>query len=64
MKKKARDLQIGEKIIIGGKICTVISKEISDIGKQGMRKCRLELKTAEGEKVVIIRPEDYPFDIA
>lgn len=62
MKKKAKDLKSGESIIVGGKKCRIESIEISDIGKQGTRKCRIEAKTPEGERVVIIRPEDYPVD--
>ena len=63
MKKLARDLKQGERILIAGKPCAITSIELSEIGKQGIRKCRLELRTEKGERVVIIRPEDYPFDM-
>jgi len=51
-----------QKIKIAGKVCTISEIEISDIGKHGKRKCRIEAKTPEDEKVIIIRPEDYPLD--
>ncbi len=62
-KRKAKDLKVGDTISIASKKCTIQSIEISDIGKQGTRKVRLELVTPEGERVVVIRPEDYPFEI-
>jgi len=62
MKKKIKDLKKGDKIVIAGKECIVENIEISDIGKHGKRKCRLEVKTDKNEKVVIIRPEDYPIE--
>jgi len=62
MKKQAKELKPGENINIAGQICRVLSTELSDIGKQGKRKCRLELLTDKNEKIVIVRPEDYPCD--
>lgn len=62
MKKLARELKKGERINLAGEICIVENIEISDIGKHGKRKVRIEAKTAKGEKIVIIRPEDYPFE--
>jgi translation elongation factor P/translation initiation factor 5A len=62
MKKKAKDLKGGEKISLAGRSCTVKNIEISDIGKQGKRKCRIEATAENGDKVIIIRPEDYPID--
>lgn len=62
MKKLAKDIQKGDKIKIANDICEIDNIEISDIGKQGKRKVRLLLKTSSGEKLVIIRPEDYPFE--
>ena len=62
MKKQAKDLKPGENINIAGQICKILNTELSDIGKQGKRKCRLELLTDKNEKIVIVRPEDYPFD--
>jgi translation elongation factor P/translation initiation factor 5A len=61
-KKKASEIKSGNKIKLAGKSCTVESVEISDIGKQGTRKVRISTKTLEGEKIVIVRPEDYPID--
>ena len=63
MKKQAKDIKKEEKIIIAGKIFIVQNVEVSDIGKQGRRKVRFELKTTEGEKTIIIRPDDYLFEI-
>ena len=62
MKKKAKDLKKGDKIKIAGKEFEVEDIEISDIGKQGVRKCRIEAKPKDGDKIIIIRPEDYPFE--
>ena len=61
MPKKASELKKGDKIKIAGKTCAIENIEISDIGKQGTRKVRIEAKTVQGEKVILIRPEDYPF---
>lgn len=38
--------------------------EISDIGKQGTKKVRIVAKKKSGEKIVIIRPEDYPLGVS
>ena len=63
MKKQAKDLKNGDKISIADQQCIVNSIELSDIGKQGKRKCRIEALTPKSEKIIIIRPEDYPFDV-
>ena len=63
MKKNAKDLKKGDKIIIAGQKCIIENIEFSEIGKQGAKKCRLELKTEKSEKLVIIRPEDYPLEV-
>ena len=62
MKKKAVEIKAGDKISLSGQNCLVENIEISEIGKQGKRKVRLVLLTDKKKKVVIIRPEDYPFD--
>ncbi len=62
MKKQAKDLKQGDKILIADQSCTIEDIEISDIGKHGKRKCRIEALTEKGDKIVIIRPEDYLFD--
>jgi translation elongation factor P/translation initiation factor 5A len=64
MKKQAKDLKKGEKIILAGQPCEIFSFEISDIGKQGKRKVRIEAMNAKNEKIILIRPEDYPFETA
>jgi len=61
MKKNANELKKGDRIMIAGKKCTVEDIELSELGKHGTKKCRVEAKTEEGEKVVLIRPENYPF---
>jgi len=63
MKKQAKELKKGDKIMLAEQSCVVEEIEISDIGKHGKRKVRIEAKTEKGEKIVIIRPEDYPFSI-
>ncbi len=63
MKKDAKDLKKGDHIAIAGQNCLIETVEFSDIGKQGAKKVRLELKTEKGEKLVVIRPEDYPFEV-
>lgn len=62
MKKQAKDLKKGEKINIAGKSLLINEIEISDIGKQGKRKVRIVASDEKGEKIVLIRPEDYPFE--
>ena len=62
MKKQAKDLKQRDSIEITGKSCKIQEIEISDIGKHGKRKVRIVALTPENEKIVIIRPEDYPFD--
>ena len=63
MKKNAKDLKKSDRIIVAGQKCLIDNIELSEIGKQGTKKVRLELKTEKGEKLVIIRPEDYPFEL-
>lgn len=63
MKKKASTLKKGDKVTIMGKEGVVEEIEISDSGKQGVKKCRLVINF-NNEKVVFVRPEDYPFEVA
>ena len=64
MAKLAKDIKKGDKILIAGQNCTVIGFEISAIGKQGKRKCRIEATTEKGENIVLIRPEDFSFEVS
>ena len=64
MQKKANDVEIGEKVQIAGQDFDVVEKEVSDIGKHGKRKVRLSLLNPKGEKMIIIRPDDYPFNVS
>jgi len=63
MKKKAGELKIGDSIDIGGESLKIIALETSDISKQGTKKCRIEAVKSNKEKIVIIRPIDYPFNV-
>lgn len=62
-KKKAVDVKKGDIIRIGGEELAVEEIEVSDIGKQGTKKVRVVAKKKNGEKTILIRPEDYPLDI-
>lgn len=63
MKKLAKDIKKDEVILIAGKKCKVLDIEISDIAKHGKSKVRLEIVTPEQEKLVIIRPADFPMEM-
>lgn len=63
MKVLAKDLKKGNKIKIAGAACAIEKIEFSDIGKHGKRKARIEVITEKNQKVAVIRPEDYPFEI-
>ncbi len=60
--KKAKELKKKDKFLVGGEELEVDELEMSEIGKQGTRKIRIVAKKKNGEKIVIIRPEDYPID--
>jgi len=64
MKKQAKEFKTGDFVKIANHECIIENIEISNIGKAGKRKVRIEAKTNSGEKIVIIRPEDYPMDSA
>ncbi len=61
-KVTAKELKKGDKISVGGESLTIESVELSEIGKQGSQKCRIEAKKENGERVAIVRPADYPFN--
>ncbi len=63
MNKKAGEVKTGNIIKVGGEDVEVEEIEISDIGKQGTKKVRIIAKKTNGEKIIIIRPEDYPLDV-
>lgn len=60
--KKAKDLKKKDRIIAGGEELEIEEIEQSDIGKQGTKKIRIVAKKKNGDKIVIIRPEDYPVE--
>lgn len=62
MKKQAKDLKPGDKISISEGSYVIDSIELSEIGKHGKRKCRVVALNGGGEKIILIRPEDYPFE--
>jgi translation elongation factor P/translation initiation factor 5A len=62
MKKTAVELKKGDMILVANQECLIEELEISDIGKQGKRKVRVLAKNSKEEKIVLIRPEDYPFE--
>ena len=63
MKKKAEQLKKGDKIVIGPEILTIESIELSDVGKQGVKKCRIVALKQNEDKVILVRPSNYPFDV-
>jgi translation elongation factor P/translation initiation factor 5A len=63
MKKNARDLKKGDTILLADKVCLVDEIEVSEIGKHGKSKVRIVVITENKEKLVIIRPDDYVFDL-
>jgi len=63
MNKKAEQLKKGDQFLIGAEKLIVESIELSDIGKQGVKKCRIVALKNNKEKIVIIRPSNYPFEV-
>jgi len=61
-KKKASGIKAGDTIKLAGKSCKVENVELSEMSKQGTKKVRIAAKTSDGEKIVIVRPADYPID--
>jgi len=61
--KKAGAVKKGDRLEMGGETLVVEAIEISNISKQGTKKCRIEAKKSNGEMIVIIRPIDYPFNV-
>jgi translation elongation factor P/translation initiation factor 5A len=63
MKKSAKEVKKGDRIVLAGEELVVEESELSDIGKQGTQKCRIVAARKSGEKIVVIRPSDYPFEV-
>jgi len=63
MKKQAKDLKKGDTVIIGEQKAVIDELDMSDIGKQGKRKVRIGALTEKKEKIILVRPEDYPIDV-
>jgi len=64
MKKKAREVKKGEHVLIGGEPLEITEIELSDLGKQGTKKVRIVARKKTGENIIIIRPEEYPLEVA
>jgi len=64
MKKIAEKLFKNDFILLGGEKLQVEEIELSDVGKQGVKKCRIVAVRPNKEKIIIIRPSNYPFDSA
>lgn len=64
MKKPAELVKVRDRIKLAGEVLHVLTVEVSDIGKQGQKKCRIEASRPNGEKTVIVRPSDYPIELA
>lgn len=62
MKKKAIEIKKKDLLIIAGEELEVEEVESSDVSKQGTKKIRIVAKKKNGEKVVVIRPADYPVE--
>ena len=62
MRKQAKELVKGDKIKIAEQECLIDEIETSDIGKQGKRKVRIVATNSANEKIVVVRPDDYPFN--
>ena len=67
MKKQAKDIKKNDKIIIAGTMFNVEEIEMSDagLGKSGRnakRKVRIVAIANGKEKLIIIRPENYPIE--
>ena len=52
---KYKDLKKGDKARIDGADYTVEKILISDVGKHGNKKCRIEAKDSEGNMKILIR---------
>lgn len=63
MKKQAKELKQGQTIFLSGEKLKIEKIEISDIGKQGRRKVRIEALKSDNQKAVIIRPDNYPIEV-
>jgi len=57
----ANDLKQGDKIIFEGQKLTVLSIEVSKIGKHGKQKCRLETSDENKEKKIASLPSLFPY---
>ena len=62
MKKQAKLLKKGDKIVMAGRKLVIREIEFSDVGKQGVKKCRIVAVDEKGESVTIVRPDNYPFE--
>ena len=62
VRKRASEVKKGDIMIIAGEELEVEEVEISDIGKQGTKKVRIVAKKKSGERVTMVRPDEYPIE--
>ena len=63
VKKEAGKLKVGEKVKLPDGNATVKKIELSNIGKHGTAKCRIEALSDKGELKILIRPSNYPVEV-
>ena len=62
-RKKADTIKTGDKVLIEEEVCTVKKVEISNIGKHGKAKVRIEAESSKGEIKVVVRPSDFEVEV-
>lgn len=63
-RKKASELKKGDKVMLDGNLCNIISIELSALGKHGAKKCRIVASdVSSGEMKVVIKPADILLEI-
>lgn len=62
-RRKANQIQVGDKVVIEDQVCIVKKVENSNIGKHGKTKVRIEAENSKGEVKVVIRPSDYDVEV-
>ncbi len=62
-RKKASELKKGDKAMIDGQLCEIISVELSALGKHGTKKCRIIAAAPSQETKVVVKPADVLIEI-
>ena len=63
MKVKVKDLQVGNKVLIEGKEHKITRFEMSNIGKQGSSKCRIEATDPSGANKIYIKLSEEDIEL-